>query len=364
MKNVHTFDGKNAADFIEWYEKIRISLNIYDKAAFRVQESASVPSAVTDTDGSKLAAWNTANEGLYNVLSYTTKVAECSVVRRFAGKTLDEGSKHGQCAWATPREKLDGCSRKALRAEHAKMNSARMSPGQDPNELLYVLDTRRERLNACDSPEGPTGRQFEDIILQALPPEYERIRTSHFEKPDFGIADIRRMMSAIYTANLARSSPTTGIAGRGAAMPAAEDNRGDIICHYCKRVDRFKNTCPLRAKHERQRQQREQRNEQQNQQQGESRQRGRQRHGKTLRQPPSNGGRRCSYQNTTNHSNADCHAIKNTNGNAHVAAAQHTRMRGICSARDIPDPKEDSDRLLISFSATEVTSSAATTAFK
>ena len=26
VKNVHTFDGKNAPDFIEWYEKIRISL--------------------------------------------------------------------------------------------------------------------------------------------------------------------------------------------------------------------------------------------------------------------------------------------------------------------------------------------------
>ena len=34
VKNVHTFDGENAADFIKWYEKIRISLNIYDKAAF------------------------------------------------------------------------------------------------------------------------------------------------------------------------------------------------------------------------------------------------------------------------------------------------------------------------------------------
>ena len=32
VKNVHTFDGKNAADFIEWYEKIQVSLNIYDKA--------------------------------------------------------------------------------------------------------------------------------------------------------------------------------------------------------------------------------------------------------------------------------------------------------------------------------------------
>ena len=98
VKNVHTFDGKNAADFTEWYEKIRISLNIHDKAAFRVLQGAPVPSAAIDTDGSKLAAWNTANEDLYNVLFLTTKGAACSVVRRFAGKTLDEGSGHGQRA--------------------------------------------------------------------------------------------------------------------------------------------------------------------------------------------------------------------------------------------------------------------------
>ena len=56
VKNVRTFDGKNAADFIEWYEKIRISLNIYDKAVFRVLQGAPVASSATDTDGSKLAA--------------------------------------------------------------------------------------------------------------------------------------------------------------------------------------------------------------------------------------------------------------------------------------------------------------------
>ena len=56
VENVHTFDGKNAADFIEWYEKVCISLNIYDKAAFRVLQGAPVPSAATDTDGSKLGA--------------------------------------------------------------------------------------------------------------------------------------------------------------------------------------------------------------------------------------------------------------------------------------------------------------------
>ena len=114
--NIHTFDGKNAADFIEWYEKIRINLDIYDKATFRVQQGEPVPSAATDTDGSKLAVWNTVNEDLYNVLFFTTKGAACSVVRRFAGKTLNEGSGHRQRAWAT-LETFDGCLREALRVE-------------------------------------------------------------------------------------------------------------------------------------------------------------------------------------------------------------------------------------------------------
>ena len=172
------------------------------------------------------------------------------------------------------------------------------------------------------------------------------------------------MISAIYAANLARSSSTKGIAGRGAAMPAVEDNRRDIICHYCERAGHFKNTCPLRAKHEQQRQQQEQRNEQKNQQQGGRRHRDRQRRGETSRQTPSNGGRWFPYHNTTNHSDADCRAIKNADGNAHVAAAQHTRMQGICSTRDIPDPKKDPEHPFIFFSATEVTSSAATTTSK
>ena len=72
------------------------------------------------------------------------------------------------------------------------MNSAQMSPGQDPDEFPHELDTRRERLNACDPPERPTDRQFQEIILQALPPEYERIGTSDPKKPDFGVSDIMR----------------------------------------------------------------------------------------------------------------------------------------------------------------------------
>ena len=129
------------------------------------------------------------------------------------------------------------------------MNSARLNPDQDPDEFLYELDSRRERLNTCDPPERLMDRQFEDVVLQAFPPEYECIRTSHLEKTDSGIADIRPMMCAMYTINPASSSSTTGIAGRGAAMPAAEDSHRGIFCHYCERAGHFKNTCRLRIKH-------------------------------------------------------------------------------------------------------------------
>ena len=44
----------------------------------------------------------------------------------------------------------------------------------------------------------------EDIILQALPAEYERVRTASYERQDFHLADIRRMMSALYIDCLSR----------------------------------------------------------------------------------------------------------------------------------------------------------------
>ena len=78
-KNVHTVDGKNAADFIEWYKKIRISLDIYDKAAFRVPQGAPVPSAATDTDGSKLSLGHD-QRGLVKRAVFHNE--RCSMLRR------------------------------------------------------------------------------------------------------------------------------------------------------------------------------------------------------------------------------------------------------------------------------------------
>ena len=82
------------------------------------------------------------------------------------------------------------------------------------------MDSCRDRLNACDPPEGPTYQQYDGIVLQALPPEFKLCRQAHLERGNFGLADIRRMMAPIYADNLARqrSDSFSGIAGCGAAM--------------------------------------------------------------------------------------------------------------------------------------------------
>ena len=67
----------------------------------------------------------------------------------------------------------------------------RMRPSQDPDDYFYHMDSCRDRLNACNPPEG---WPYEDIILQALPSEYDRIRQTHLER--------RAVMTAIYADNL------------------------------------------------------------------------------------------------------------------------------------------------------------------
>ena len=155
-----------------------------------------------------------------------------------------------------PFEKFDGCSRAAIRAEHIKTTSTRMHPGQDPDDNFYHTDSCRDRLNACEPPEGPTDRQYEAIILQALTPEYDRIRQTHLESRDFVLADIRRMMAAIYADNLFRSESSKGIAGRGATMQAVDQDRTSVLCHYCDQFGHFKRKYPLQIKHRQQQRQR------------------------------------------------------------------------------------------------------------
>lgn len=109
----------------------------------------------------------------------------------------------------TLRERSYECSREDLPLELYKNEITKITPDQDPDEFLYMMDSSRDRLSASSPPEGPMHRQFKDILLQALSTECKRIRRAHLERRDHGLADIRRKMAANYADNLSRRSITS-----------------------------------------------------------------------------------------------------------------------------------------------------------
>ena len=179
--------------------------------------------------------WDDANHNLFSILYFTTSGPAFSVVRRFEGKTREDGVGHGQDAWAALREKFDGCSREDLRAAHPELETVKIRSDEDRDDFLYKKNRCRDRLNFVTPKEGPSDRRYEDIILQCLPPKYDRIRYTHFEREDCNLADIRWMMSKIYADNLAcsHSDSSRGIAGRGVAMQATGRDIGEVNCLYC-----------------------------------------------------------------------------------------------------------------------------------
>ena len=79
----------------------------------------------------------------------------------------------------------------------------------------------------------PVPEQRYGIILQAFPAEYERVRTASYERRDFQLADIRRMMSALYIDYVSRSNNSLLATGRRVAMQATGGDDSTIKCHYC-----------------------------------------------------------------------------------------------------------------------------------
>ena len=164
-------------------------------------------------------SWDDANHHLFSILFFTTSGPAFSVVLRFEGKTREDGVGHGQDVWGALREKFDGCSREALRAAHRGMETVKMRSDEDPDDFLYKKDRCRNRLNSVTPKEGPSDHRYEDIILQCLPPEYDRIRQTHFEREDCNLKDIWRMMSKNDADNLARSY--------------SDSSRGIVECAFC-----------------------------------------------------------------------------------------------------------------------------------
>ena len=236
---------------------------------------------------------------------------------------------------------------------HRELETVKMRSDEEPDDFLYKKDRCRDRLNSVTPKEGPSDRRYEDIILQCLPPEYDRVRQTHFEREDCNLADIRRMMSKIYADNLARShsDSSRGIAGRGVAMRATGQNLSKINCYYCNKFGYYKNDCAdFKAAH---------------QQNGRRRQRKHKRRGGHQPDQPKAGGQHqqrgegkmwFSYHKTTIHNGADCRAAPadGLNGSAHFAQVCPPSVPGICSSWDLLVRDYSDEKPCISFLVREV----------
>lgn len=72
----------------------------------------------------------------------------------------------------------------------------------------------------------------------------------------------------------------------------------------------------------------------------------------------------CSYIKTTTRNDAHCGMRRGgrADGNAHVAAAGFSRVKGVCSVYDLPEEDDQPERPYTSFTATEAYPTAATAA--
>ena len=297
--------------------------------------------------------WDDATHDLFSILYFTTSGPDFSVVRRFEGNIREDGVGHRQDVWTALREKFDGYSREALQAAPREMETFKTRSNEDPDDFLYKKDRCHDRLNPVTLKEGLSNRQYEDIILHCLPPKYDRIRQTHFEREDYNLADIRRMMSKICADNLARSNfdSSRDIAGRGVATHATGWDLSNTNCYYCNKFGHYKNDCAdFKVVHQRN--------------QGRRRKQHKQRGGHQPHQPKpgeqqqqrGRGKMWCSYHKTTTHDDADCRArpVNGLNDSAHFVQVRSPSVPGIFSSWDLPVRDNSNEKPCISFPAREV----------
>ena len=228
--NLHPrFDGKYKTQFLEYKDKLRVSLSFHRQSVAAILQGE--PKPTTAQNSPAVATWTRANENLFGILFFTTERSAHNVAEKHMGKTREDGVGNGQAAWNALEKKYNSNTKEARRAYHEYLHNAKIKSGDDPDDFIYTMDGYRERLKDMGQPVPD--ERYEYIILQALPAEYERVRTASYERRDFHLADIRRMMIALYTDCLSRPNNSHLVAGRRVAMQATGGDDSTIKCHYC-----------------------------------------------------------------------------------------------------------------------------------
>ena len=166
------FDGKDKTQFLEYKGKLRVNLSFHRQSVAAILQGE--PKPTTAQNSPAVGTWTRANENLFGILFFTTERSAHNVVKKHMGKTREDGVGNGQAAWNALGNKYNSSTKEARRAYHEYFHNAKMKSGDDPDDFLYTMDGYRERLKDMGQPVPD--ERYEDIILQALPAEYERVR--------------------------------------------------------------------------------------------------------------------------------------------------------------------------------------------
>ena len=229
LKFCSHFDGKYKAHFLDYKDKLCVVLSFHRRSVAAILQSDPKPPAAQNSTA--VETWECANENLFSILFFTTECSANNVVKKHMGKTREDGVGNGQAAWNALEEKYNSHSKKATRAYHEKLRSTKIKSGDDPDGFLYAMGGLREHLEDIGQPVPD--ERYEDVILQATPAEYEWVRTASYERRDFHLADIRRMMGALYIDCFSRPNNSPLVAGSGVAMQVTGGDDSAIKCHYC-----------------------------------------------------------------------------------------------------------------------------------
>ena len=87
------FDGKDKTHFLEYKDKLRVSLSFHWQSVAAMLEGE--PKPITAQNSPAVATWTRANENLFGILFFTTERSAQNVVKKHMGKTREDGVGNG-----------------------------------------------------------------------------------------------------------------------------------------------------------------------------------------------------------------------------------------------------------------------------
>ena len=119
-------------------------------------------------------------------------------------------------AWKALTEKYSGHTKEARREYHEKLVDTKMEPGQDSEDLFFVLDQYRDLLEEM----GQTVHDERYERGHHSPSHFYRVRkrtNRQLREAGLRLDDLRRMVHTMYRDNLSKSFNAKPVAGHGIA---------------------------------------------------------------------------------------------------------------------------------------------------